>query len=340
MTGASARRRRVVLVVAALGLAAVAAALAPRPAALTGPEIGERGFAALASAAIVAVAVLPLLVWRDEIAPAAWVVAAAAALALGISAFVAAGYAARECSARYGQTSVVIGTRMTEVGAAYRKANPELSNDDLLFDAAGRAERVWTPESIARCRAIVAGSHFLWIPFLIVCLLSTAQVFPATRLSPVRERGGSPTVTPEVVLRYDAFLSYRHEGADKAFAAELLEALESDGYRVAIDERDFHANASFLLEMERCVRESRFTLAVISRRYLDSDNTQEEAIISRVLDLSDRRRRLIPIVIERAPMPAWLYGIVGIDFTKSDPVVDPFDKLKATLGPPMTSASA
>jgi hypothetical protein len=45
---------------------------------------------------------------------------------------------------------------------------------------------------------------------------------------------------------------------------------------------------------------------------------------------------MIPVVIEPVPMPAWLYGIVGIDFTKRDPLVDPYDKLKATLGPPLT----
>ena len=106
------------------------------------------------------------------------------------------------------------------------------------------------------------------------------------------------------------------------------------GYRVAIDERDFPANASFLLEMERCVRQSRFTVAVISSRYLGSDNCQEEAIICKVLDMGERTRRLIPVIIEPVVMPAWLYGIVGIDCTKADPLVDPFDKLKATLGAP------
>ena len=44
------------------------------------------------------------------------------------------------------------------------------------------------------------------------------------------------------------------------------------------------------------------------------------------------KRRLIPLVIEPVSMPAWLYGIVGIDWTKRDPLVDPFEKLKATLG--------
>ena len=132
-------------------------------------------------------------------------------------------------------------------------------------------------------------------------------------------------------------MSYRHDGLDRHFAAQLVAALEADGYRVAIDERDFPANASFLQEMERCIRESRFTVAVISSRYLESGNCQEEAVICKVLDMGDRKRRLIPFVIERVPMPAWLYGIVGIDCTKPDPLVDPIDKLRATLGAPLFS---
>ena len=112
-------------------------------------------------------------------------------------------------------------------------------------------------------------------------------------------------------------------------------SLEADGYTVAIDERDFPANASFLQEMERCIRQSRFTVAVISARYFDSDNTQEEAIISKVLDMSERKRRLIPLIIEPVALPAWLYGIVGVDFTRPDPLIDPLEKLKSTLGTPL-----
>ena len=54
--------------------------------------------------------------------------------------------------------------------------------------------------------------------------------------------------------------------------------------------------------------------------------------------MGDRKRRLIPLVIEPVSLPAWLYGIVGIDCTKRDPLVDPFDKLKATLGAPLAAS--
>jgi hypothetical protein len=45
-------------------------------------------------------------------------------------------------------------------------------------------------------------------------------------------------------------------------------------------------------------------------------------------------------VIEPVALPVWLYGIVGIDWTKRDPLVDPFDKLTATLGAPLSTGSS
>jgi hypothetical protein len=327
------RHKRTWLAAAAVLLAATAAALIPPPAA--GAEEGRRVFAALASAAIVTLAILPFLLWRGSARPTAWAAAAVIALALGVASFSAGGYAQRTCTARYGSTAMIIGTDLTPVGASYREANPQLSSDDLLFDAAGQPERIWTRPSISRCAAFVGTTYFLWIPFLVVCLVATVQAVPVSILAPARWDAPAPRAAVETALRYDVFMSYRHDGADSAFAREIVSALEAEGYRVAIDERDFPANASFLQEMERAIRESRFTVAVISRRYLESGHTEEEALISKVLDMGDRRRRLIPLVIEPVALPAWLYGIVGIDWTRRDPLVDPFAKLTATLGPPM-----
>ena len=54
------------------------------------------------------------------------------------------------------------------------------------------------------------------------------------------------------------------------------------------------------------------------------------------VDAGSVRARTVPYVA----MPAWLYGIVGIDVTRRDPLVDPFEKLKATLGTPLARTNA
>lgn len=126
-------------------------------------------------------------------------------------------------------------------------------------------------------------------------------------------------------------VTYRHGDPDEAFARQALQTVEAAGFRAAIDERDFDPNATLLEEMERCIRESEYTLAVLSPRYLQSGNTTEQAIICKVLDMAERKRRLVPLVVEKVQMPVWLYDIVGIDFTKAKPLVDPFERLKQML---------
>jgi serine/threonine protein kinase len=140
-------------------------------------------------------------------------------------------------------------------------------------------------------------------------------------------------------FRYDAFLSYRRHEPDRSFARGLLSRLEQAGFSVAIDERDFRPEQTFLQEMERCIRESRFTLALLSPAYFESGNTLEESIFCKVLDLGERRRRLIPLILEPVERPVWLYDLVGIDFTDLQSLVDPYDRLLRALGTPSNGSS-
>src|SRR4051812_2040980 len=106
------RHRRMWLAVAAAALAASAAAISPSPSGIA--DDGARSaFAGLASAAIVAFAILPLLVWRRAAQPAPSVAVALVALVLGIGSFYSARYVERVCTAQYADKPVVIGTELT-----------------------------------------------------------------------------------------------------------------------------------------------------------------------------------------------------------------------------------
>ena len=134
--------------------------------------------------------------------------------------------------------------------------------------------------------------------------------------------------------QYDAFISYRRQEPDKAFARWLLKELKAAGYRVAFDEIDFSPRETFLTEMERCCKESRLVLAVISPRYFESGNTDMEATITAVQGMRDRSNRFIPLIYEEVQRPDWMYSLVGVNFTDEDPLVPPFDRLKAAMGEP------
>ena len=80
----------------------------------------------------------------------------------------------------------------------------------------------------------------------------------------------------------------------------------------------------------RCIRQSRFVLCIVTTQYLASDHTSEEAIISKTLDMAERRRRLVPLILDRVELPVWLHGLVGIDFT-AEATVNPLERLLALL---------
>src|SRR4029079_17458080 len=105
--------------------------------------------------------------------------------------------------------------------------------------------------------------------------------------------------------RYDAFISYREVEPDREFARKLLRDLETAGYQVVLRDR-FEPQATLLEEMERCVRESRFTLAVLSPRYLEAGETEHQALIAALQNMQEQSRRLIPVTMEPTSRPLWL----------------------------------
>lgn len=324
-----------------LALASVAVALAllliPRHSLPTAMESSIRWFAAAATAFVWLALAAAGMRWNQPRHAMRWLAAAFTLFAAGAAISVLAARVYQGCTAPYAGSTVVIGTEPTKLARAHIAAGNSAAPQDLVADAAGRVEAIWTAESISGCRMRLFLAGCLWFPLLagsFAGLLQASRSWRSGVLLPKATPPGPAAMAQPPEIRYDAFLSYRHGGADAEFARQLLMRLEEAGWRVALDERDFRPEQHYVLEMERCVRESRYTLAIISRRYLESGNTEEEALIGKVLDLDQRRRRLIPLFIEPVELPIWLRGTVGIDFARTDSVIDPFERLTRALAPP------
>lgn len=319
---------------AVLGVAAcLVAALWPLTAALApGDALQSR----LAAGVITAVVCVTLAVFTG-LRPQPLLALAIAAAAGGVVLLWMHFNTAASCLATYDGRPVLIGRDYLPDAAGYLKENPGLSPSDQLLDAGGDPARLWTAASIRSCRFWAGWGGIMAIPLFALALASMLArrrhglLVPAPR--PARERPSMPSAAPA----YDAFVSYRHAEPDRTHAAELVESLERRGLRVAIDVRDFAPNEHFLSEMERCIKESRFVLCIVSSQYLLSDHTSEEATISKTLDLAERRRRLVPLIFERVELPVWLHGLVGIDFTPAAQV-DPVERLLALLTEPRRTA--
>jgi len=317
----------------ALGAAACAvAALWPLTAALSTSDALQ---ARLAAIAITAVA-CSILAVSGALRPAFLLTLSIASAAAAAGCLWAHFDATDGCLADYDRRPMVIGREYTPEAAGYVRGNPGLSPSDRLLDAGGDPARIWTAASIRSCRFWVSWGGLASIPLFAVSvgalMASRRRWFSvAAPRKAVAPRPAAGTVV------YDAFLSYRHAEPGKSHAAHILESLEARGLRVAIDVRDFAPNEHFLSEMERCIKESRFVLCIITSQYLGSDHTSEEAIISKTLDMAERRKRLVPLVFERVELPVWLHGLVGIDFTPAA-TVDPLDRLVALLARDRTAA--
>src|ERR1035441_1848740 len=59
--------------------------------------------------------------------------------------------------------------------------NPNLSLDALLEDFTGRAEDVWTRESINRRRLALAGLYVSCLPWFTVCVVAVVQAIQCLR---------------------------------------------------------------------------------------------------------------------------------------------------------------
>jgi TIR domain-containing protein len=230
------------------------------------------------------------------------------------------------CLAQCNSREIVVGLQLQD----YVTNASGDSNDDLLFNAGCKPERAWKPASIAACRIVLLLSGLTCIPLAALFGGSLIQASAARRFwsTPAKQPN---VVTASARYTYDAFISYRHTEPDRAFALDLLERLEEAGFKVAFDERDFRPNEPVIVEMERCILNSRYTLCVVSPRYISSGFCSEEAEVCKTLDMEQRRRRLVPLFLERIALPAWFGALVGVDFASSETAFDPYVKLKSLL---------
>jgi len=98
---------------------------------------------------------------------------------------------------------------------------------------------------------------------------------------------------------YDVFVSYRQKEPDLSWVCKtLVPRLEAEGLCVFVDYKHFKLGAPLVLEMARGVETARYTLAVLSPTYLESNFTELENVLAEYLGLENSERRLIAVMIE------------------------------------------
>jgi hypothetical protein len=79
--------------------------------------------------------------------------------------------------------------------------------------------------------------------------------------------------------------------------------LETRGFSVLIDFRDFKAGAFSVEQMEKAVQECRRVLVVLTPAYIESEWARFENVMAQVLDPAAVQRKIIPVLREKCDVP-------------------------------------
>lgn len=112
---------------------------------------------------------------------------------------------------------------------------------------------------------------------------------------------------------YDLFVSYAE--ADRAWVeGYLLEALEQAGVRF-ICESTFTVGVPRLLEFERAIQQSKYTLLIISPDYLADELNEFIATMGQSYGQDTNCWPVIPLIRQSVPLPSRLGMLVSLKAT-------------------------
>ena len=109
------------------------------------------------------------------------------------------------------------------------------------------------------------------------------------------------------------FLS--HNNNDKRFVRSLARKLEASGLKVWLDEVQMEFGDSLIDRLSEAIDTVDVLVAVISHHSLRSSWVQHEIEIAMTQEIQQKRIKVIPLLIEKVKLPAFLEGKVYADFT-------------------------
>lgn len=138
---------------------------------------------------------------------------------------------------------------------------------------------------------------------------------------------------PDETAEFDLFVSYAAD--DKQWVdRHLIDVLNGAGIR-------FHTEATFTLgvpritEFERAVRNSRYTLLVLSPAYLAGDYGSFVQVLAQSYGAQRFSWPVIPMLLREVELPPSLQMLAGLDATNPEAWQEAASRLRAQLGRPL-----
>lgn len=130
---------------------------------------------------------------------------------------------------------------------------------------------------------------------------------------------------------YDVLLVYAPDDRDRAWARVFIQLLEERGVRVCTEDLDAELGSHRLLELERLVSTSRFTLPVLTPRFSAGRFQELQTVLAQQLGVEDGIARLIPVVREPCEARLGLRSLVHLEMIRDETVVPGIERLVRTL---------
>lgn len=126
------------------------------------------------------------------------------------------------------------------------------------------------------------------------------------------------------------FLS--HNSNDKPFVRKLAKDLQEKGHVVWIDEAEINIGDSLVEKIREGLDKVDYVAVVLSSNSINSPWVQRELDISSNREIAEKRVILLPLLIEKVPLPGFLLGKLYGDFTSEELYEESLKGLFRALG--------
>jgi hypothetical protein len=126
------------------------------------------------------------------------------------------------------------------------------------------------------------------------------------------------------------FLS--HSSKDKFFVRELAARLTDVGVRVWMDEAEIAIGDSLTARIGKAIDAMDYFAVVLSHHSVDSEWVQKELQVAMQRELKERKVVVLPLLLERVEIPAFLRDKLYADFTTGEAFATEFPKLLKAMG--------
>ena len=110
------------------------------------------------------------------------------------------------------------------------------------------------------------------------------------------------------------FISHSHQ--DKKYTQLISHALENAGHEVWVDSLNLRPGYNFITKINDAIKVSDAFVIVVSKNSISSENVSREISAIALGEISKKRTRIIPVLIDKSTVPQYLAQYLYVDLSR------------------------